>query len=121
MSDLHRTFVLSKYNKSKQCVLKCKENQTLNQIQNIMANINQPKWPMSWREKMDRMEIGDNHPVDAKVVKSVRYIASKYFHSPKANSQKRFTTKKVEGSKPPEYKLWRMEDEEKEVENVRDN
>lgn len=86
-----------------------------------MENLDQPKWPMSWREKMDRMQIGESIAVDPKVVKSVRYTAFKHFHSPKVNSKKRFTTKKVEGSNPVEYKLWRMDDEKKEVDDVGNN
>lgn len=84
-----------------------------------MEKLDHPSWPMSWREKMERMNIGDSIPVDAKVVKSVRYIASKHFNSKRAKSEKRFTTKRVVGSEPPEYKLWRIED--KEETNVRDN
>jgi len=86
-----------------------------------MDNLDQPKWPMSWREKMDRMRVGESIPVDPKVVKSVRYTAFKHFHSPKVGSNKRFTTKKVSGSDPVEFKLWRMDDKEKEVKDVGDN
>lgn len=60
-----------------------------------MEAITKPTWPQSWREKMDRMEIGESEPVDQRVVKSVRYIASKHFHSAKARSKKRFTVKKI--------------------------
>lgn len=86
-----------------------------------MENISQPKWPMSWREKMDRMNIGDFIPVDAKVVKSVRYIASKHFNSDKSDSIKRFTTRRTEDGDPPTYALWRIEDVKKgEEEDGRD-
>lgn len=86
-----------------------------------MENTNQPSWPMSWREKMDRMKVNEDIPVEEKLVKSVRYIAFKHFHSKSANSVKRFTTKKIKNTNPPEYKLWRKEDAKKEVNHVRDN
>lgn len=75
-----------------------------------MAIPNNHTWPLSWREKLDMMEIGDDLDVDEKFVKSVRYIASKNFNSPKANSKKRFTVKKVPGSNPPRWKVWRKND-----------
>lgn len=86
-----------------------------------MERNNQPQWPMSWRERMDRMQVGEHIDVDEKVVKSVRYIASKHFNSPKANSEKRFTTKRCGNNVPPKFKLWRKEDVKKGGQNVRDN
>ncbi|QQT26853.1 hypothetical protein [Sphingobacterium spiritivorum] len=75
-----------------------------------MEAITKPTWPQSWREKMDRMEIGESEPVDQRVVKSVRYIASKHFHSAKARSNKRFTVKK-DPTHQGKYKVWRKEDD----------
>lgn len=74
-----------------------------------MEALSKPTWPLSWREKMDRMDIGASEPVDETVVKSVRYIASKHFHSKKAGSNKRFTVKR-DPEHRGKYRLWRKDD-----------
>lgn len=74
-----------------------------------MEAVSNPTWPLSWREKMDLMDVGEGVPVDEKVVKSVRYIASKHFHSNKSGSVKQFTVKK-DPENPQKWKLWRKND-----------
>lgn len=112
MINIYFTFVLSKFYKSNKSVSNAKK--LSNKKQNSMEIIekSQPTWPLSWRERMDLMEVGESYPVDDKVVKSVRYIASKHFHSPRANSPKRFTVRLhgLNGEKK-EYRLWRKNDE----------
>jgi len=68
------------------------------------------KWPLSWRERMEKMEIGECVELDERVAKSVSCIASKHFHS---TSEKRFTVKRDPNTGVK--KLWRKNDVKKEV------
>lgn len=68
------------------------------------------KWPMSWRERMDAMKVGEFIEIDDRISNSVSCIASKHFH---ATGRKRFTIKR-----DPETgvkKIWRKNDIIKEV------
>ena len=74
-----------------------------------MEDLINSKSSLSWRERLDALNIGCSINVKKRFVTSVRSIVSKHFHR-KEESKKCFTVKKDPESLSGDYRAWRKND-----------